>query len=229
MAAQSLEYLLQLSRSLGIGVILSNQSMEDLNLPGSRLVSSIESNCRYRQWFGVTSVEDRKRIKELAGETIELFKTETDAIASDGKSTWGNAFSETVVPRINGNEISRTSARQNTSLVHLTMDAGYAQFGGLPFTLYHDFHISFEEYLRRQNMPWPSDEPGMFVVDELQNQLTTPVIPASGPTIIRDDAVGDEDAVELDLDELFRGLNPDTPNPKKKRGRKTDKPTEEEQ
>lgn len=78
-------------------------------------------------------------------------------------------------------------------------------------------------------MPWPSDEPGMFVVDELQNQLTTPVIPASGPTIIRDDAVGDEDAVELDLDELFRGLNPDTPNPKKKRGRKTDKSTEEEQ
>jgi type IV secretory pathway TraG/TraD family ATPase VirD4 len=105
MAAQSLEYLLQLSRSLGIGVILSNQSMEDLNLPGSRLVSSIESNCRYRQWFGVTSVEDRKRIKELAGETIELFKTETDAIASDGKSTSSVAWSETVVPRINGNEI----------------------------------------------------------------------------------------------------------------------------
>lgn len=229
MAAQSLEYLLQLSRSLGIGVILSNQSMEDLNLPGSRLVSSIESNCRYRQWFGVTSVEDRKRIKELAGETVELFKTETDAIASDGKSTSSVAWSETVVPRINGNEISRTSARQNTSLVHLTMDAGYAQFGGLPFTLYHDFHISFDEYLRRQNMPWPSDEPGMFVVDDLQNQLTTPVIPASGPTIIRDDAVGDEDAVELDLDELFRGLNPDTPNPKKKRKRKTDGPTEEEQ
>ena len=106
MAAQSLEYLLQLARSLGIGVILSNQSMEDLNLPGSRLVSSIESNCRFRQWFGVTGVEDRKRIRELAGETVELFKTESDAIASDGKFTSGVSYSETVMPRINANEIA---------------------------------------------------------------------------------------------------------------------------
>tara|TARA_R110002072_G_scaffold271038_1_gene430901 strand:+ start:15588 stop:17579 length:1992 start_codon:yes stop_codon:yes gene_type:complete len=50
-ATSNLDYLLQLSRSMGVGVTLANQSIADLRKSGLDIV--IDSNCRYRRWFGV--------------------------------------------------------------------------------------------------------------------------------------------------------------------------------
>ena len=69
MVAKNLEYLLQLARSMGVGVILANQTMEDLRTSRSNLIPTIETNCRYRQWFSVSAVEDRRRLIESSGET----------------------------------------------------------------------------------------------------------------------------------------------------------------
>jgi type IV secretory pathway TraG/TraD family ATPase VirD4 len=54
MVAGNLEYMLQLARSMGIGVILANQSMEDLKKSSVNLIPAIEANCRLRQWFSVS-------------------------------------------------------------------------------------------------------------------------------------------------------------------------------
>ena len=60
MVAQNTEYMLQLARSMGVGVILANQSMEDLRTLKSNLIPAIEANCRFRQWFD----RRRKIVKE---------------------------------------------------------------------------------------------------------------------------------------------------------------------
>jgi len=51
MLASNLEYMLPLARSTGVGVILANQSMEDLKKSTTNLIPDIEANCRLRQWF----------------------------------------------------------------------------------------------------------------------------------------------------------------------------------
>ncbi|MFM9960797.1 MAG: type IV secretory system conjugative DNA transfer family protein [Planctomycetaceae bacterium] len=73
MVAHNIEYMLQLARSMNIGVILANQSMQDLKTSGTNLIPAIEANCRLRQWFSVSAAEDRKRISENSGVTVEEF------------------------------------------------------------------------------------------------------------------------------------------------------------
>ena len=72
MIARNLEYMLQLARSMGVGVIIANQSMQDLKKSSMDLITPIESNCRYRQWFSVSSAEDRERLVKSSGETVDL-------------------------------------------------------------------------------------------------------------------------------------------------------------
>jgi len=67
MVASNLEYMLQLARSMGVGVILANQSMEDLKKSTTNLIPAIEANCRLRQWFSVSSSDDQQRLINASG------------------------------------------------------------------------------------------------------------------------------------------------------------------
>jgi len=49
MVANNLEHMLQVARSMNVGVILANQSMEDLKTRGTDLIPALEANCRFRQ------------------------------------------------------------------------------------------------------------------------------------------------------------------------------------
>ena len=44
MVASNVEYMLQLARSMGVGVILANQTMQDLRTSKANLIPSIEAN-----------------------------------------------------------------------------------------------------------------------------------------------------------------------------------------
>ena len=68
MVARNIEYMLQLARSMGVSVILANQTMQDLRTSTADLIPPIEANCRYRQWFAVSSAEDRRRLVESSGQ-----------------------------------------------------------------------------------------------------------------------------------------------------------------
>ena len=219
MASENLDYLLQLARSMNVGLVLSNQSMADLSAVSKNLISCVETNCRYRQWFSVGCREDRDRVMAAVGETVESFTTEGSAATSNG-TVESISRAERLVPRLSVNDISAASSHPDLSIVHLARDDGYAQFGGLPIVVRSSFHITKEEYERRRHMPWPEHLPGTFVPREHRKRVDDDVAP-TGPTVIREVHDFGSDEKPRDINDLFEGLKPETP--KKPRRRKDKK------
>ena len=164
MVAANLEYMLQLARSMGVGIILANQAMEDLKKSTTNLIPAIEANCRLRNWYSVSSSDDQQRLINSSGLTVDTAISRSVSTNAEGKQTVSYSESEKVVPRITINDISLTNDHPFRSFLQIKRGDGYAQYGGLPVIIESQFHISEEEYRRRKSLPWP-DKPGMFVPD----------------------------------------------------------------
>ena len=162
MVARNIEYMLQLARSMGVGVIIANQTMQDLRTRSANLIPAIEANCRYRQWFAVCSAEDRQRISEASGEAIDYVQGKTVTQGPNG-SSYSTSSQEKVVPRLSTNDILLAGDHPLHSIVRISRGAGYAQYGGMPFVLESNYHISLDEYHRRRSIPWPGSVPGAFL------------------------------------------------------------------
>ncbi len=183
MVAGNLEYMLQLARSMGVGVILANQCMEDLKKNTINLITPIESNCRLRQWFSVSASEDRERLIQSSGETVDIEYGRKADPMSDGRVRYSYSESERVVSRITMNDVLLASDHPFRSVVRISRGEGYAQYGGFPVIIQSEFHISKEEYQRRRAMPWPS-LPGMFTPNNQEPALSPPV--NVGPTMTQE-------------------------------------------
>ena len=212
MVAGNLEYMLQLARSMGVGVILANQSMEDLKKSNLNLIPPIEANCRLRQWFSVSSSEDQERLIKSSGETVDIEYSRRSEETSEGNLRYSYSEKETKVPRITFNDILLTSDHPFRSFLRIGRGAGYAQYGGLPFIVESQFHISEKEYQRRRAMPWPT-LPGMMPPPN-QTPRRPDAIP-SGPTFTQD-VVGDS----KQADDFFNGMKNYFEPPKPRRQKK---------
>jgi hypothetical protein len=188
MVARNFEYLLQLARSMNVGIILANQSLQDLETPTANLIPTIEANCRYRQWFSVSSLDDRRRLSESSGETIEYLTSRSES-QNDKGTTTSVSVSEHVMPRLSTNDIALASDHPKQSIVRISRGMGYAQYGGLPFIVESDFHINRNEYERRKRMHWPNREPGTFIPAEWADRVPTEA--PKGP-IVTTEVVGDD-------------------------------------
>ena len=162
MVASNLEYMLQLARSMGVGIILANQSMEDLKKSTTNLIPAVEANCRLRQWFSVSSSDDRARLIELSGQTVDTTTSWTESSSSSGTSNTSRTTTEQVVPRLTENDIALVNDHPFRSILRISRSAGYGQFGGLPVIVESQYHITEDEYHRRQDMAWPLAE-GTFI------------------------------------------------------------------
>ena len=149
MVAGNLEYILQLARSMGVGIILANQSMEDLRKSTTNLIPAIEANCRLRQWFSVSSSDDRARLIESSGLTIDTTTSYTESSSSNGNQNASRTVSEQIVPRLTENDIALVNDHSFRSVLRISRSAGYAQFGGLPVIVESQYHITEDEYRRR--------------------------------------------------------------------------------
>jgi hypothetical protein len=186
MIARNLEYMLQLARSMGVGVIIANQSMQDLKKSSMDLITPIESNCRYRQWFSVSSAEDRERLVKSSGETVDLLVSRSHSKNSNGGSSSSVSYQEHVTTRLTTTDVLLASDHPKQSIVRISRGDGYAQYGGMPFILESNYHISEQEYERRKQTSWPDHAFGSFVPIE-QTPPTTPPRPTppdTGPVII---------------------------------------------
>lgn len=161
MVASNLEYMLQLARSMGVGVILANQSMEDLKKSTTNLIPAVEANCRLRQWFSVSSSDDQHRLIDGSGLTVDRALSRSVSRDSEGRQSVSYSENEQVVSRFTINDVVLTSDHPFRSFLRIGRGAGYAQYGGLPVIIESAYHISPEEYKRRKTLPWPSG-PGMF-------------------------------------------------------------------
>lgn len=208
MAASNFEYMLQLARSMNVHVILANQSMEDLKNMQTNLIPAIEANCGFRQWFSVTSSDDRRRLVESSGLTVD-YLTSRGVSRSDRGTSTTTTVTEQLLPRISENDIALMSDHMLHSIVCIARGSGYARYGGLPFICKSNFHICKEEYERRQRMPWPGRSRGTFIPDEWMNRVADNASSKTGPKITTE-VVGE--SVEDDPFESFlNGLQNETP------------------
>jgi len=180
MVASNLEYMLQLARSMGIGIILANQSMEDLKKSATNLIPPIEANCRLRQWFSVSSTDDQERLINGSGLTVDYTTGRTVSTNADGKQSVSESRNETVVSRFTLNDVALTNDHPFRSFLHLKRGAGYAQYGGLPVIIQSSYHISRQEYQRRKSLPWPV-LPGTLTPRERPTESETKPVSVKSP------------------------------------------------
>jgi hypothetical protein len=225
--------MLQLARSMGVGVILANQSMQDLRKSTTNLIPAIEANCRLRQWFSVSSSDDQLRLVRSSGMTIDTATTVSQSRSSDGKSSSSVSQAERPVERFTLNDVLLTSDHPFRSFLRISRGAGYAQYGGLPVIIESGYHITSEEYQRRRGLPWPTG-PGTFVPrptlpgDSNAGGISpTPSAAAGSETRWSEEVIGEDNSAQVGvedmgaIDELFRQLKPESrPAPTKKRRRK---------
>ncbi len=184
MVARNIEYMLQLARSMGVGVVLANQSMQDLRTATADLIPAIEANCRFRQWFAVSAAADRERLIRNSGETIDHMISRTETSGANGPST-SYQTQERVAPRLSLNDLLLASDHPQQSIVQISRGAGYAQFGGMPVIVESNFHITAEEYERRKALPWPDAVPGSFLPGSTPATATNTeaTSPSVGPVV----------------------------------------------
>jgi hypothetical protein len=187
MVAKNIEYMLQLARSMGVGVILANQTMQDLRTRSTNLIPAIEANCRYRQWFAVSSADDRQRLVEASGETVDTTVGRT--ITQGASTSESTSVQERIAPRLTINDILLASDHPLQSIVRISRGAGYAQYGGMPFVVESNYHISLDEYKRRKALPWPQAIRGAFLPGTTQSK---PPGGRPGGPIITTEVVGED-------------------------------------
>lgn len=178
--SDNLKSILQVARSMNVGVILANQSMQDLKTCGTDLIPALEANCQFRQWFAVSSSDDRARVVANSGETLEEFETHT--VSSDNSST---TVSHQVKPRLMQNDVILATDHSRQSILCLKNSEGYAQYGGFSVVVESDYHISEEEYEQRRQMEWPEGIRGTFVPKSWRSSAASANAPntPSGPHI----------------------------------------------
>lgn len=166
MAAESLSILFEQARSLDLSLILSNQSIDDLGKHKSSLLNVIETNCNTRQWFSIATKNDVASV-----EAISCLRERDDISVSVQQSSKGQSTSTTVrrvlVPRISAQDAAYVSNDPHLSILRLTgVRKGYSQYRGLPFIAENGFHITEEEYLKRQKYSWPNAGKTMMISAE---------------------------------------------------------------
>ncbi len=159
MAAEGLDQLFQLARSLDVGLVLANQSMSDLTATNVGLASSIEANCHWRQWFSVGNQSELEALSRLFGTTEEIRYSKTYTRQGVAVTT-----REEDVARATIGNLQTFSDDPSKSILKITGDRiGYGKYRGLPFVVDSAFHISKKEYEKRKKFGWPDDLPGMMV------------------------------------------------------------------
>jgi hypothetical protein len=163
--SQNLELFLQQARSMNIGVILANQTLADLDTGGVNLIPSVRANCRFKQMFSVTDVREQEELTRAGGEMMILNQGITRQFEGYFGIERGYSLSATEeqANRIGANEILLAGDHQHHSIVQIRRGAGYAQFGGMPFVLYSQFHIDYDTYNNRRLGGWPAPEEGTIM------------------------------------------------------------------
>ena len=217
MVASNLEYMLQLARSMGVGVILANQSLEDLKKSTTNLIPTVEANCRLRQWFAVSCSEDQERLMRGSGVTVDYLASRTETTGSDGQSSESDSFREQVVNRFTMNDVLLTTDHQFRSFLRISRGAGYAQYGGMPVIIESEYHISPTEYQRRRMLPWPAGE-GTFIPREQAQRNTQQQSARPRRSQVTIEVIGDSPSPQLNdaeresIEDLFQNFRQDFPN-----------------
>ena len=171
MVSSNLDYVFETARSLGISLVLANQSMESLDKTKRDTISTVEANCRVRMWFAAGATADRRRLRERTGEGLVYMKSFKPGLWADDTT-----YSESFRSHLDPDELLQVAADPELCVVEMTRSAGYvSHYQGRPAVVQVPFHIDKEEYDQRRDYPWPSGDEGTIV---LGLRPSRPSIPA---------------------------------------------------
>lgn len=134
-ASLSFKVILQQARSMGIGLILANQTNADLRITDTDLKDTVQSNTRFKQYFAMGNPEEREELSKNSGET----------------RYWDLGLG----PRLMLNDLIEITDERQGSIVLISRGQGLTQYGGLAFPLRSFYHITEDEYKLRNTASWP--------------------------------------------------------------------------
>ncbi|MCC7339278.1 MAG: DUF853 family protein [Pirellulaceae bacterium] len=165
-----LQLALRQARSLGITVILSNQTVDDLKTPKNNFVPTVEGNTATQMWLSGSGRDAVDQIQRLGGKYIDHLRSQS--FSSDGTSSV--SWQEVLVDRFDATTIAKASSGRDTFIMRINSNEGYAQYNGIPFIARSEYHINYAEYQRRSAAAWPALSTKSVVVGQ---------IPAASPPV----------------------------------------------
>ena len=144
--SSDLSVFLEQARSKRIGVILSNQTVNDLEKASFGLKATVRENTRLKMYFAANDLALQDEVIKSSGESVDV------GLVDGGRD---ELISETLTPRINRNEVITFSDNPELCILQVHRSEGFAQFGGFPIFARTEHFISKAEFDRRQGMPWP--------------------------------------------------------------------------
>jgi hypothetical protein len=190
--SSNLEIVLEQARSMGIGVILSNQTISDLKNVSTDLIPKVQANTRFKQYFSASDLQQQDMLMKASGDPLfhrdswiyEAKAAEEELLADEADPHAFVELENPHGPRLSRNRVVAASDHPQQSIVHITRSRGYTQFSGLPFVMLSEFHIPRSEYERRGALPWPAtaDYPGTIVTPlPPKTKPRKPEKPPAGP------------------------------------------------
>ncbi len=147
MASDNFKIILEQARSMGVGIILANQTMEDLKTNDTDLRATVQTNTRFKQSFSATDLDQQDRMMKASGEAL-YFTSPRDV-----GEFWVRP--RNVLPRLQRNDIILASDHPLHSIIQVVRGSGYTQHGGFSMPIEGSFHIPRSKYEARQAAPWP--------------------------------------------------------------------------
>lgn len=178
-ATVNIQQVVQQSRSRGISLVLANQSLEDLRVQGTNLVSVVQTNTRYKQFFSVNDAQTMRELTAMSGEKLVYMPSFSFSEGSNSlglTTTTGVNWNPTFRPKLEPNEILDASAAPAGAIVHLASSYGMSTFGGAFTAILAPHCLRPEVYRGRATEPLPKMSVGTEYSDV--PQVETPLPPA---------------------------------------------------
>lgn len=147
-----LQLALRQARSLGISVILLNQTVDDLKSNKNNFVPTVEGNTATQIWLNASGRDAIDQIQRLGGKLIDYVYTET----TDAQGRRTIAKQEILVDRYDATTIAHASSQRNAFITRISINDGYIQHQGIPFVARAEYHLSHAEYQKRSLGKWPT-------------------------------------------------------------------------
>jgi hypothetical protein len=161
-------------RDLGGTIIAAHQTAGQLRRQGTDLGDTIDSCTAVKQVFRASDLPSLERLEKLSGikrETSATWYQPYERGSGDLTERYEEIHAEEGLVRVTENDqvrydreaIQAISSRRQSSLVRFTFGSGYTQFAGKSVPMKSDYHISYDQYMKRRGKPWPT-APGAFVI-----------------------------------------------------------------
>lgn len=178
-ASGNFKLILEQARSMGVGVILANQTMADLQTPDTDLRPAVQTNTRFKQCFSAVDLEQQDFFMKASGEALDMRAAlGYEPVAGTLSSGWGLSsyrLNEYTRPRLQRNDIIRTSDDPLRSIIQVHRGSGYTQFSGFSIPIAVTFPVTRVEYERLASSAWPDELAGHTITPTHEPLDETPI------------------------------------------------------